>query len=100
MLKTLNTKSAKSKKGVIGVGGNGRKEYGDKTKLDNRDDLGVNEVDGNEIENNDVVKEKNHQKISKSEKLFISKKTIESSDFFTFGIRLIFTKLRQIFIKA
>ena len=54
------------------------------------------EVDGNEVGNNEVGK-KDQKEISKN--LSKSKKTVRS-DFLTPGARLVFTKLRQAFVKA
>ena len=62
-----------------------------RAKCDGRCKIYINEVKDNEVEKND-------QKISKSKNLFKSKKT--ELDFFTFGARLTFTKLRQVFVKV
>ena len=84
MLKTLNTKSTKPRKTVIGVG-SGREKHDNKVEL-----VGKDEIDDNEVKDNDVGKK---QKMFKSKKLFKSKKTI-GFDFFTPKTRLAFIKLR------
>lgn len=63
-------------------------EQGSRIELNSRVEVGDGKVNSNKVENNKVTKEKNYQKMSKS------KKTIKSLDFFTFGTRLMFTKLR------
>ena len=76
-------------------------EVGDncKNELDNKDEINDSKIDGNKIKdkkikNNKFVKKKNYQRISKS------KKTVGFSNFFTTGTRLVFTKLRQVFVKV
>ena len=92
-------------KGINGVGGDSRAGR-DRNKLDgsklDRNKINNSEVDGNKI-NNEIGK-KSH-KMSKSKNLFKSKKLSESKkmlglDFFIFGAKLVFTKLRQAFVKA
>ena len=89
MLKTLNTKSAKPKKGRTGVGGDSRpKRDGneiDGSEMDNA------EVDGGKVGDNEVGKK--GQKTFKSKNLSNSKKTL-GLDFFTPKARLAFIKLR------
>lgn len=89
------SKSTKSttrpKKRRVKVGSNGRKEHNGKIELNSKNKVCDNKVDGTKIEDNEIVKEKNYQKTSKC------KKMIEFSDFFTFRI---FTKLKQILVKA
>ena len=95
MLKTLNTKSAEPKKGVIGVGG-GSRAGRDGSKLD-KSEIDGGEVDVGKVGNNEVRKK--NQKTSKSKNLFKfknlsrSKKTV-GLDFFTLGTRLAFTIFR------
>ena len=89
MLKTLNTTLAKPKKGIVGVGSDSRKEYGDRTKPISRYGIGDDEFD-DEFDNKVGKKEKT----SKSKKLFKSKKIIRSLDFLTPGAKLAFAKLR------
>ena len=92
MLKTLSTKSAEPKKGVVGVDDSSRaRRDGGRSRIDD------GKVDGNEIEDNKV--EKKVQKLSKSKNLSKSKKTV-GSDFLTSRAKLVFTKLRQVFFKA
>ena len=81
--------------GVVGIGGDGRAGC-DGSKLDK------SKIDNNEVGSDKVDNEvgKKGQKTSKSKKLSKSKKTIGSSDFFTFGAKLVFTKLKQAFFKA
>lgn len=79
------------------VDGNGRDEHGSKTELDGRDEVDNGKVNGSEVGNNEIAKEKHHQKTRKT---FKSKKMIRFSDFFTFGARLAIIKIRQVFIKA
>ena len=90
MLKTLSSKLVKLRKGIVGVGGNS------KAGRDGKCELSSSEVDGIEVENNEV--KKNGQKTSKSKNLSKFKKT--KSDFLIFRIKMTFTKLRQAFIKA
>ena len=55
------------------------------------------EVDSDKVRDNEVRKKS--QKMSKSKNLSKSKKTV-GLKFFTFGAKLVFTKLRQVFVKA
>ena len=100
MLKTLSNKSLEFRKRIVWVTGDSKKEHKNKVKLDGKDEVGSSEVDDNEIGDNDVTERKNHQKTSKSKKLFKYKKTIRSLDFFTPRVRLMFTKLREAFVKT
>ena len=95
MLKTLNTKSAKPRKSGVRVNGN-RKAGHNGNKLDGSGMDNI-EVDSGKIEDNKV--EKKGQKTSKSKNFSKSKKTVRS-DFLTPGARLVFTKLRQAFVKV
>ena len=88
MLKTSSIKLAKPRKGEIRVGGNSKVRRG---RIDNV------EVDNGKVGNNKVGKK--GQKTSKSKNSFKSKKTI-GFNFFTLGARLMFTKLKQVFIKV
>ena len=99
-IKNLKYEVSRAPKSIITIGSNSRKEHGDQNKLDNRDEIDDNKVNGNKIENNDIAEEKNYQKMSKSKKLSKSKKMEGFLGFFTFRARLPFTKLRQTFIKA
>ena len=65
-----------------------------KTKYNSRYKLNSNEVDDSKVGDNKVIEEKNYQK------MFKSKKTIRSLDFFISKTRLTFIKLRKIFVKA
>lgn len=60
MLKTLNTKLTKSRKSVIKVGDDNKKGYGDKIKLDGRDEIDGNEINDNKIRDNNIAEEKNY----------------------------------------
>ena len=91
MLKTTSTKSAKPKKGGVKVGVSSIARR-------NRSEIDSNEIDGSEVGNDKVGKKV--QKTSKSKNLSNSKKTVRSLDFFIFGAKLVFTKLRQVFFKA
>ena len=97
MLKTSSTESAKPRKGRVEVVGDGRDEHDGRAELDGRSEVGNGEVDGNEVGDDEVAEEKDHQKTPKTSK---SKKTIRSLDFFTPRARLTFTELRQVFVKA
>ena len=90
-------KTAKPKKGEVGVGIDSRVGRG-KSKLDGRR-IDNNKIDGDEVDNevDDEVR-KTVQKWSKSKNLSKSKKT--ELGFLTSGARKAFTKLRQAFIKA
>ena len=83
MLKTLDTKSAKPRKGRVRVDGDSRaRRNGSQLNQSGIDNIKVN---GDEVEDNKVRKK--DQKTSKS------KKTV-GSNFFTLRTRLAFTKLR------
>ena len=88
------------RKDKIGVNSDGKEKHSSKTKLDGKNKVDGNEIDSNKVEDNKVIEEKNHQKTFKSKKLSKSKKTIRSLDFFTLRAKLVFTKLRQAFVKA
>ena len=96
MLKTLEGTESKIRpgEGGVGVGGSSRAGRG-RSGIGEMNDI---EVDGGEIEVDEV--EKKVHKSSKSKNLSESKKTIRSLDFFIFGAKLAFTKLRQAFLKA
>ena len=96
MLKILSTNLAGPRKDIVGVGDYTKKEYDDRTEPVCKHEVGGNEVGNDEIE--DEV-EKN-QKMSKSKKLSKSKKTVRSFNFLIPRAKLIFTKLRQAFVKA
>ena len=96
MLKTLSTELAKPKKSGVGVGGNSKAGRG-QSKIDGSEMNNV-EVDGSEVEVDEVGKK--IQKLSKSKNSSKSKKTVKFLDFLTSGAKLAFTKLRQAFIKA
>ena len=93
MIKTSSIKSAESRKGIVGVGDD-RKVRRDGGKLDGSGIDNV-EVDGGKVGDDEVGKKgwKTSKNSSKS------KKTVRS-DFFTLKARLVFTKLRQTFVKA
>ena len=61
------------------------------------------EIDGGEVRNDEVGKKvqktSKFKNLSKSKKSSKSKKTV-GSDFLTPGARLVFTKLRQVFVEA
>ena len=79
MLKTSSIKSAELKKHGVGIGGDSRAGRGwseiDRSGIDNI------EVDGGEVEVDEVGKKV--QKLSKSKNLSKSKKTVRSLDFLT-----------------
>ena len=60
--------------------------------------MGDVEVDGGEVEVDEVGKK--GRKTSKSKNLSKSKKVVRPSDFLTPGAKLVFTELRQVFLKA
>ena len=86
MLKTSESTKSKTQSGEggVGVGDDSRAGYSKREIDDGK--VGVGEVEDNEVG-------------KKAQKLFKSKNS-SKSDFFTFGARLAFTKLRQAFIKA
>ena len=91
MLKTPSTKSAKPRKGIVGV------SYGSKKKQNDRvEPVRRNEIDDGKDKDNEIRK---NQKMSKSKKLSKSKKIVRS-DFLIPKTRLAFTKLRGVFVKA
>ena len=94
MLKNLSIESAKPRKSQFKFGVNSKNKHNSGAKLDDKDKVGNNKVDGNEVGDNKIAKEKNNQKT------FKSKKMVRSLDFFTFGARLAFIILRQVFVKA
>ena len=96
----MSIKLAEPKKSIIGVGDNNRKEHGNRIELDGKDELDGSEVDGDKIRANDITKKKNYSKTSKFKKLFKPKKKIGSLDFLILRARLVFTKLRQAFVRA
>ena len=76
--------------GIVGVGG------------DSRAGRGGSEIDGDKFHGGEVEVDevgKKARKTSKSKKSSKSQKRVES-DFFTPGAKLVFTKLRQAFLKA
>ena len=79
------------KKGRVEISGNSRVEY-------NSRKIGISEVDSDEIGNDEI--EKKGQKRSKPKKLSKSKKIVGSLDFLILRAKLVFTKLRQAFVKA
>ena len=79
----------------VGVSNSSRAKR-DKSELD-RSKIDNNEIDDSEV--GDDKFEKNVQKLSKSKNLFKSKEIVRLN-FFIFGARLAFTKLRQVFVKA
>lgn len=94
MLKTSNSKSTKPRKDEVRLDNN-KKEHGDSIKPIGKHKVGGNKVGSNEIGSNEFDnKIRKNQKMSKSKKLSKSKKMIGSSDFFTPGAKLAFTKLR------
>ena len=88
-------KTAKPRKGGDGVGGDSKARCS-RNEIDGSgmDDI---EVDGNEVEVDEVGKK--GRKTSNSKNLFKSKKMLRS-DFLTPGAKLAFTKLRQAFLKT
>ena len=76
-------------KSRVGLSDNSRARY-------NRSEFDRGKVDNGEIGGGKVKDDKVGKKVQELSK---SKKTM-GSDFFTFGARLVFTKLRQVFIKA
>ena len=98
MLKTSRSIESKTRPGKVkvGVGGDSRaRRSGSEIDGSGKDDIEVND---SKVEVDEVGKKV--QKLSKSKNLSKSKKTVRSSDFFTPGAKLAFTKLRQAFFKA
>ena len=93
MLKTLSTESVEPRKGVVGVGDDSRARR-DKSEFD-RSGMDNVEVDGGKVEDDEVGKKGRKTSINLSK----SKKTV-GSDFLTLVAKLMFTKLRQAFLKA
>ena len=81
------------KKDKVGVDIDGKAKSRGRYKFNNYE-FNCSEIEGNEVGDDKVPKEKNYQKMSKS------KKTIRSSDFLSLGAKLVFTKLKQVFVKA
>ena len=95
MLKTSSTESAEPRKGVVGVGG-GSRAGRDRGGIDGSEMNDV-EVDGGEVEVDEVGKKARTSKSKNSSK---SKKAVGPSDFLTPGAKLAFTKLRQAILKT
>ena len=89
-------KTTEPRKGKDGIGGDSRAGRG-ASKID-RSGMDDIEVDGGEVEVDGVGQK--GRKMSKSKNLSESKKSIKPLNFFTFGAKLAFTKLRQAFLKA
>ena len=92
MLKTSGGIKSKTQPGEGGVGVGGDSKAGRGRSEIGRSGLNKVEVDGGEVEVDEVGK--------KVQNLSKSKKIVRSSDFLTFGAKIAFTKLRQIFLKA
>lgn len=60
MLKIWSIKSAKPKKNRVEIGSNGKNEYGNKAKLDNRYKISGDKINSKEVKDNDIVEEKNY----------------------------------------
>ena len=84
-------KTAKPRKGGDRVGGDSKAGCSG-SEIDN------NEPDSGEVKVDEVRKKV--QKTTKSKNLSKSKKVIGPLDFLTLGAKLVFTKLRQAFLKA
>ena len=98
MLKTSGSieSSIRPGEGVFGDSDDSRARR-DRSNLDGSE-LDSSEVDGGEVEVDEVGKKV--QKTTKSKNLSKSKKAVGPSDFLIPGAKLIFTKLRQAFLKA
>ena len=98
MLKTSESTQSKTRpsESGVGVGGNSRARHA-KSEID-RSGMDDVEVDGSEVEVDEVGKK--FQKLSKSKNLSKSKKTVRSSDFLIPRAKLAFTKLRKAFFKV
>ena len=108
----MSIKSAKPRKDGVGVG-NGSRTGRDGSEIDDRSEINGGEINGGEINGgeinggeinggeirNDEVGKK-VQKPSKSKNLSKSKKIVGFLDFLIPGAKLVFTKLRQVFLKA
>ena len=81
---------------LVGVGGDSRAWQG-RSKF-NRSKLDGVEVDGSKIDGIEVEDDEVGKKVQKRSKSKNLSKT--TSDFFIFGAKLTFTKLRQTFLKA
>ena len=89
-------KIAEPRKGGVWVGGDSRAgRGGSEINRSRMDDV---EVDGGEVEVDKVGKKV--QKLFKSKNSSKSKITVRSLDFLTPKAKLVFTKLRQVFLKA
>ena len=97
ILKTLGSieSSTQIKKGGVEVGDHS------KAKCDGSEVVGY-KIDNSEVEDDKIWKK--DQKTSKSKNLFKSQNLFKSKktelDFFTFRARMVFTKLRQMFVRA
>ena len=101
MLKSSSTESSKPKKGGVGISDDNKARRDSRCKID-RSEISDNEIDDQvDDEFDDRVDdefEKKGRNPSKTKNLSKPKKT--ELDFFTFGSRMAFTKLRQAIIKA
>lgn len=94
-MKTLKSiKSAKYKKNKVKFSNDNKSKLDGGNKLNSKDEVSDNEIGNNEVDNNKVLEKKNSWKISKS------KKMISFLGFFIFKIKLMFIKLREVFVKA
>ena len=104
MLKTSGSTESLTQPGesVVGVCGDSRAGH-DGKKLD-RSELNGKEVHDVEVKVDEVEKKVQEtfmsKNSSKSQNLSKSKKAIGFSDFFTLEAKLVFTELRQVFLKA
>ena len=97
MLKTLGSIESTNWSGKGGFEIDGGSRAGcDRNELD-RSKTDGSKVDSNEFGDDKI--EKKVQKLSKSKNLSKSKKIVKS-DFFTLGAKLVFTELKQIFVKV
>ena len=91
-----NIKLTRPGKSRVKVGCSSRNKLDSRNEFDNKDEVGDNKVSDNKVGDNEISKWKNHSKIFKSKKII----SFIILSFFTPEVRLMFIKLKQIFVKA
>ena len=97
-MKTSGSIESKTRPGEGGVGVNGSRAKREESKLDGNEFYG-NEFNGVEFGGGEVKDKEVGKKVQKCKNLSKSKKAV-GLDFLTLGAKLVFTELRQVFVKA
>ena len=103
MLKTSGSIESKTRLGEGGVGVGGSKAGREGSKLERSElhssEFDSGEFDDSEVDGGKIDVDEVEKKVQKCKNLSKSKKAV-GSDFLTSGARLVFTKLKQAFVKA